>query len=79
MTFPLRDFKCQLKSLNIHIVLQIILTMNFLELMKRFPNVYRLSKIWEYNYDQIMYYGSGNASGKLRFTNHHHPDDSVRN
>ena len=79
MTFPLRDFKCQLKSLNIHIVLQIILTMNFLELMKRFPNVYRLSKIWEYNYDQIKYYGSGNASGKLRFTNQHHPDDSVRN
>ena len=58
---------------------KISLTMNFLDIMKLFPNVKKLSKVWEYNYDQIMYYGSGNASGRLRFTNHHHPDDSVRN
>ena len=51
--------------------------MNFLDIMKSFPNVYKFVKMWKYNYDQIRYYGSGNASGKLRFTNHHHPDDPV--
>ena len=52
---------------------------NFFDLMKLFPKIKKQSKILEYNYDKIRYYGSGNASGRLRFTNHHHPDDSVRN
>ena len=74
------SLKCQFKTFfGLNDLFKVSLTMNFLEIMKLFPNIKKLSKVWEYNYNEIMYYGSGNASGRLRFTNHHHPDGSVRN
>ena len=36
----------------------------------------KLDKLWEYEYDKVLFFGSGNASGRLRFTTHHNPNDS---
>ena len=45
--------------------------MSFLELLSLSSNIYRRVKMWEYQYDKVWYFGSKNASGTLRFTNHH--------
>ena len=45
--------------------------MSFLELLSLSSNIHRRVKIWEYQYDKVWYFGSKNASGTLRFTNHH--------
>ena len=44
-----------------------------------FPYFYNYDKIWEYKYNKVLFFGSGNASGRLRFTNHHDPSDFVSN
>ena len=52
---------------------------NFLTVASFFPNIYQKSKLMIYKYDKILYYGSGNASGRMRFTTHHDPNDNVSN
>lgn len=53
--------------------------MNFISLISLFPNIYKKVKIWEYEYDKTWYFGPGNASAKLRFTNHHDLNTQVIN
>ena len=50
---------------------------DFLMLISMFPNLYKQAKVWIYEYDKVLYFGSGNASGRLRFTSHHDPNDQV--
>ena len=46
-------------------------TMSFLDLLSLSPNIHKIVKVWEYQYDKVWYFGLKNASGTLRFTNHH--------
>ena len=48
-------------------------------MMSLLPNIYKKIRIWEYEHDKIWYFGPNNASGKLRFTNHHDPNTQVIN
>ena len=42
-----------------------------------FPHLYKLAKVWICQYNKISYFGYSNASGRIRFTSHHDPNDSV--
>ena len=53
--------------------------MSYIECLSILPHFYKLDKIWEYQYNKVLFFGSGNASGRLRFTNHHNANDSVSN
>ena len=51
--------------------------MSYIDLVNLFPNIYKLTKVWEYEYDKILFFGFGNASGTLRFSIHQDPNDTV--
>ena len=51
--------------------------MSFLTLISLFPNLYKLTKVWVYKYNKVLFFGTGNSSGRLRFATHHNPDDQV--
>lgn len=53
--------------------------MSVLSIIKLFPNLLKKVKIWEYEFDKKWYFGSGNQSETLYFTNHHNPNNSVIN
>ena len=36
-------------------------------LLSVFPNIYKRAKVWEFEYDKLLFFGSGNASARLRF------------
>ena len=45
--------------------------MSFVDVLRLIPDIYERAKVWEFEYDKIWYFGSGNSSGTLRFTNNH--------
>ena len=45
----------------------------FLDILSMFPNIYKRAKVWQFQFDEVLFFGSGNASGKLRFTNYYDP------
>ena len=51
--------------------------MSFVDVLSLIPNIYERAKVWEFEYDKIWYFGFGNSSGTLRFTNNHDPNNSV--
>ena len=51
--------------------------MNLIDVLGLIPNIYQRAKVWEFEYDKIWYFGPGNSSGTLRFTNNHDLNDSV--
>lgn len=50
--------------------------MSFYDIISVNEHFSKLDKLWEYEYDNVLFFGSGNASGRLRFTNHHNSSDS---
>ena len=42
--------------------------MNYISLLKLSPNIYNRAKIWEFEINKVLFFGSKNASGRLRFT-----------
>ena len=45
----------------------------FLDILNMFPNIYKRAKVWQFQFDEVLFFGSGNACGKLRFTNYYDP------
>ena len=45
--------------------------MSFIDIINLFPNLYKLEKVWEFEFGKTLFFGSKNASRKLRFTNNH--------
>ena len=45
--------------------------MSYSDIINAFPNIYKLTKVWYYNYDELLFFGSNNASGRLRITTDH--------
>ena len=52
---------------------------HLLSLFNFYPGFKKKFKVWEFEYDKVLFFGSKNASGKLRFTNTHDPNDQVNN
>ena len=50
--------------------------MSFLVLISLLPRIYKRAKTWKYQYDTVLFFGSRNASGRLKFTTHHDPNDT---
>ena len=48
--------------------------MSTYDLLSLYPNILKRAKLWEYQFNEVLYYGSGNASGRIRFTNNHEPN-----
>lgn len=42
--------------------------MDGLTILKMFPNIFKMYKMWEYNENEVLYFGKNNASATLRFT-----------
>ena len=51
--------------------------MSYDKIIYGYPNIYKLTKYWDYNYDKSLFFGSNNASGKLRITTHHDPNNTI--
>ena len=52
---------------------------DFLMLISLFPHLYKQAKVMVYEYNKILYFGSGNQSGRMKFTTHHDSNDGVSN
>ena len=48
--------------------------MSLYDLLSLYPNILKRAKVWELKFNEVLYYGSGNASGRIRFTNNHNPN-----
>ena len=48
--------------------------MSIFDILSMYPNILKQIKVLEYQFNEVSYYGSGNASGRLRFTNNHNPN-----
>ena len=53
------------------------LKMNIVDILSVYPGIYKLMKIWQFKFGETMYFGSGNASGTLRFTNNYSSNVSL--
>ena len=51
--------------------------MSYFSFLSLSSNIYKIAKVWQFEEGKICFFGSQNASGKLRFTNNHHINDTV--
>ena len=50
---------------------------DLLSLLNFYPGFKKKLRVWEFEYDKVLFFGSRNHSGKLLFTNTHDPNDQV--